>query len=57
MMRKLADIVVVIAAISVLAGVITRFSMKHTWAVSSGTYLEVAGVVILFAIALQLRSK
>lgn len=58
-MKKAADIAIVIALVSLVAGVISRVTFKPltSWALLAHAFLDFAGVCLLFAIAIFLREK
>lgn len=56
-MKKVADIAIAIAIISVVVGVISRLAYRGISGIQADTCLEFAGICLLFAIALELRGK
>jgi len=56
-MKKLADIAIIIAVISVVVGIISRLTLKPVAGIFANAFLNFAGVCLLLAIALLLRQK
>ena len=56
-MKKVADIVIVVAVISIVAGIVSRLTLKPISGIFANAFLEFSGVCLLLAIALLLRNK
>lgn len=58
-MKKMGDIAIGIALISLVVGVVSRVTMKPVtnWGLMAHAFLDFAGVCLLFAIAIFLREK
>jgi uncharacterized ion transporter superfamily protein YfcC len=56
-MKKLADIAIVLAIISVVVGIISRLLVHPIAGIFASAFLQFSGVCLLLAIALLLREK
>ena len=56
-MKKVADVIIVVAVISIIVGIISRVTMKPISGVFASSLLEFAGVCLLLAISLLLRKE
>ena len=56
-MKKLADVIIVIGVVSMVFGIISRFTMTPVKGIFASAFLEFAGVCMLLAIALLVREK
>jgi hypothetical protein len=56
-MKRLADLAVGLAIISIVVGVISRLSMRPVSGLLGSAFLEFSAVCLLFAIALYTRAK
>jgi len=56
-MKKIADVVIVVAVVSLVAGIISRLTMNPINGIFASAFLEFAGVCLLLAIALFMRAK
>lgn len=56
-MKKLADLAIIVAVISVVVGIISRLVMQPVAGIFASAFLNFAKVCLLLAIALLLREK
>lgn len=56
-MKKLADVVIIVAVISIVVGIISRITLVPVAGVFANAFLQFAGVCLLLAIALLIRAK
>lgn len=56
-MKAVADIAIVIGVISVVVGIISRWTIAPIMGVEAHAFLEFSAVCLLLAIALSLREK
>lgn len=56
-MKKLADIAIILAVISVVVGIISRLLVQPVAGIFANAFLQFASVCLLLAIALLLREK
>lgn len=56
-MKKVADVVIIIAVVGVIVGIVSRLTMQPIAGVFARAFLEFSGVCLLLAIALLLREK
>jgi len=56
-MKKLADVAIILAMISVVLGIISRLVVQPIAGIFANAFLQFAGVCLLLAIALLLREK
>ena len=56
-MKKLGDVLIGLAAVSLVVGVISRLSRVPVQGIFANAFLLFAGVCLLFSIALSLREK
>ncbi len=56
-MKKIADIVIILAVISGVVAIISRLLVQPVMGIFASAFLEFAGVCLLLAIALLLREK
>ena len=56
-MKKMADVAIVVAVISIVVGIVSRLSMKPVVGIFASAFVEFAGVSLLLAIALLLRKE
>lgn len=56
-MKKLADVAIIVAVVSVIVGIISRLLVQPIAGIFAGAFLQFAGVCLLLAIALLLREK
>ena len=56
-MKKVADIVIGVAVVSVIVGIVSRLTMKPVSGIFANAFLEFSGVCLLLAIALLLRNE
>jgi hypothetical protein len=56
-MKKLADVAIIVAVISLIAGMASRLIMKPLAGIYASAFLQFSAVCLLLAIALFLREK
>lgn len=56
-MKKVADLIVVVAVISLGVGIISRLTMTPVFGIFANAFLSFAGVCLLLAIFLHMREK
>lgn len=56
-MKKLADVAIIVAAISIIVGIISRLTMQPIAGIFAEAFLQFGAVILLLAIALLLREK
>ncbi len=56
-MKSIANLAIVIAAISLLLGVISRLSLKPIAGLESRAFIGFTAICLLFAIALSVRKE
>jgi len=56
-MKKISDLCIMVAVISLVVAVISRFALKPVVGIFANSILEFAGVCLLLSIAVSLREK
>jgi len=56
-MKKLADGAIILAVLSIVAGIVSRLIMQPFAGIYASAFLQFSGVCLLLAIALLLKEK
>ncbi len=56
-MKKIADLLIPLAVISIIVGIVSRAILQPIFNVPARAYMGFAGVILLLAIALMLKEK